>query len=95
VEVATRLVVLAVALCFIWFGYLNFLRGFSSFRMPSMTPIASLYAAIPICGALVALFTIEQLINGLKNGFAREEPVEAPPHVAAVEEVAPAPGGSP
>jgi len=95
VEVATRLVVLAVALCFIWFGYLNFLRGFSSFRMPSMTPIASLYAAIPICGALVALFTIEQLINGLKNGFAREEPLEAPPQVAAVEEVAPAPGGSP
>src|SRR6201999_4312054 len=35
VEVTTRLVVLGVALCFIWFGYLNFLRGFSSFRMPS------------------------------------------------------------
>src|SRR5438876_12449435 len=28
VEVATRLVVLAVALCFIYFGWLNFLRGF-------------------------------------------------------------------
>src|SRR5215471_9149673 len=28
VEVATRVVVLAVALCFIWFGYRNFLRGF-------------------------------------------------------------------
>jgi len=53
VEVATRLVVLGVALCFIYFGWLNFLRGFSSFRMPSMTPIASLYAAIPICGVLV------------------------------------------
>src|ERR1051325_1408350 len=32
VEVAIRLVVAGVALCFIYFGYLNFLRGFSSFR---------------------------------------------------------------
>jgi TRAP-type C4-dicarboxylate transport system permease small subunit len=93
VEVATRMVVLAVALCFIWFGYLNFLRGFTSFRMPSMTPIASLYAAIPICGVLVALFTVEQLINGLRNGFAHDEPPEPPPHVAAIEGIAPPPGG--
>jgi TRAP-type C4-dicarboxylate transport system permease small subunit len=92
VEVATRLVVLGVALCFIYFGYLNFLRGFSSFRMPSMTPIASLYAAIPVCGALIALFTIEQLINGLRNGFEHEEPAEPPPHVVPIGELAPAPG---
>jgi TRAP-type C4-dicarboxylate transport system permease small subunit len=57
VEIFTRLVVLGVAVSFIVFGYLNFLRGFSIFRMPSLTPIASLYAAIPICGVLVALFT--------------------------------------
>jgi len=93
VEVATRLVVLGVALCFIYFGWLNFLRGFSSFRMPSMTPIASLYAAIPICGVLVALFTIEQLVNGLRHGFDHEEPPEPPPHVASIEPIAPAPGG--
>jgi TRAP-type C4-dicarboxylate transport system permease small subunit len=93
VEIATRLVVLGVALCFVYFGFLNFLRGFSSFRMPSMTPIASLYAAIPICGVLVALFTIEQLVNGLRNGFARDEPTEPPPHVAAIEGIAPAAGG--
>jgi TRAP-type C4-dicarboxylate transport system permease small subunit len=89
VEVATRLVVLAVALCFIYFGYLNFLRGFSSFRMPSMTPIASLYAAIPICGVLVALFTIEQLVNGLRNGFDHDEPLEEPMHAAPIDSVAP------
>jgi TRAP-type C4-dicarboxylate transport system permease small subunit len=93
VEITTRLVVLGVALCFVYFGFLNFLRGFSSFRMPSMTPIASLYAAIPICGVLVALFTIEQLVNGLRNGFARDEPAEPPPHVAAIEGIAPAAGG--
>jgi Tripartite ATP-independent periplasmic transporters, DctQ component len=78
VEVATRIVVLGVALCFIYFGYLNFLRGFSSFRMPSMTPISSLYAAIPICGALIALFTVEQLVNGLRNCFECDEPPEPP-----------------
>jgi len=71
VEIVIRLVVLGVAISFIVFGYLNFLRGFSSFRMPSLTPIASLYAAIPICGVLVALFTVEQIVNGLRNGFDR------------------------
>jgi TRAP-type C4-dicarboxylate transport system permease small subunit len=95
VEVATRVIVLGVALCLVWFGYLNFLRGFTSFRMPSMTPIASLYAAIPICGVLVALFTIEQLINGLRNGFARDEPPEPPPHIAGIEGIAPPPEGRP
>jgi TRAP-type C4-dicarboxylate transport system permease small subunit len=68
-ETFNRLVVLAVAVCMIWFGYLNFLDGFKSLRMPSMTPLSSLYAAIPLCGILVALFTIEQLVNGWRNGF--------------------------
>jgi TRAP-type C4-dicarboxylate transport system permease small subunit len=69
-ELFNRFVVLGVALCMIYFGYLNFLDGFKSLRMPSMTPIASLYAAIPLCGLLVALFTIEQMVNGWRNGFA-------------------------
>lgn len=69
-ETFNRLVVLGVALSMIWFGYLNFLDGFRSLRMPSMTPLASLYAAIPMCGVLVALFIVEQLVNGWKNGFA-------------------------
>jgi TRAP-type C4-dicarboxylate transport system permease small subunit len=69
-ETFNRLVVLAVAACMMYYGYLNFLDGFKSLRMPSMTPLASLYAAIPLCGALVALFTVEQLVNGWKNGFS-------------------------
>ncbi len=75
-EVVIRLVVLGVAGCLVYFGYINFLRGFSSFRMPSMTPIASLYAAIPIAGALIALFTVEQLVNGCRKGFDHPEPPE-------------------
>jgi TRAP-type C4-dicarboxylate transport system permease small subunit len=74
VETVIRLVILGAALCMVYFGYINFVRGFGSFRMPSMTPIASLYAAIPIAGALIALFTIEQLINGWRNGFDHPEP---------------------
>src|SRR5262245_18199263 len=74
-EIFNRLVVLAVAFCMIYFGYLNFLDGFKSLRMPSMTPIASLYAAIPLCGALVALFIVEQVVNGGRNGFP-DQPAE-------------------
>jgi TRAP-type C4-dicarboxylate transport system permease small subunit len=88
VEIIIRLVVLGVAISFIYFGYLNFLRGFSSFRMPSMTPIASLYAAIPICGVLVALFTIEQIVNGLRNGFNHEEPPEEAVDIKPIDTMA-------
>jgi len=66
-EVTIRIVVIGVGLFLAGFGYANFLRGFSSFRMPSMTPIASLYAAIPISGALITLFAFEQLVNGWRN----------------------------
>jgi TRAP-type C4-dicarboxylate transport system permease small subunit len=69
-EIFNRLIVLAVALCMIYFGYLNYLDGFKSLSMPSMTPMAMFYAAIPLCGTLVALFTVEQIVNGWRNGFA-------------------------
>jgi TRAP-type C4-dicarboxylate transport system permease small subunit len=89
-EIVIRLVVLGVAACLVWFGYLNFLRGFSSFRMPSLTPIASLYAAIPIAGALVALFTIEQMVNGWRNGFDHPpERDDEPVPILAVKPVSP------
>ena len=80
VEVALRVVVLAVAACLIWYGYQNYRRGFGSFRLPSGTPIASLYAVIPLSGVLIALFTVEQLVNGCRNGF--EQPEEPEPESA-------------
>jgi TRAP-type C4-dicarboxylate transport system permease small subunit len=76
VEIIIRIVVLGVAFCLILYGYQNYLRGFGSFRLPSGTPIASLYAIIPLSGVLVGLFTIEQLVNGLRNGFDHPEPPE-------------------
>jgi len=93
IETVMRLVVLAVALCLVYFGYVNFLRGFGSFRMPSLTPIASLYAAIPISGALIALFSVEQLLNGWRNGFDRPpEPFDVQDEVPELIERA---GGAP
>lgn len=85
VEIAIRLVVLGVAACLIGFGYVNYLRGFGSFRLPSGTPIASLYAAIPFAGALIALFTIEQLVNGIRNGFDHPEPPDQDLDIPPIE----------
>jgi TRAP-type C4-dicarboxylate transport system permease small subunit len=83
VETFNRLVILGVGLCMVWFGYLNYLNGFGSFLMPSLTPIAVLYAAIPVAGALVSLFTVEELVNGWRRGFqargqAAPEPIRPP-----------------
>ena len=71
-EVLVRTVVLAVGLAMVVFGWQNFLSGFNSFRMPSMTPIAYLYWPIPVCGVLVVLFSLEQIVNGLRHGFVRD-----------------------
>ena len=92
VETVIRLVVLVVALFMVYFGYINFLRGFGSFRMPSMTPIASLYAAIPLSGALIALFAVEQLVNGWRNGF--DHPAELLDPQADVPELLERTGGA-
>jgi TRAP-type C4-dicarboxylate transport system permease small subunit len=56
--------------------------------MPSMTPIATLYAAIPICGFLVALFTVEQIVNGLRNGFDHADPPEEPVDIKPIDTTA-------
>ena len=68
-EVFNRAVVCLVGIAMVVFGWQNYLTGFGSFRMPSMLPIAYLYIVIPLCGALVALFAFEQIVNGLRNGF--------------------------
>src|SRR5262249_38890026 len=66
---APRSAVLGVAGFMVWFGFKSFLLDFGSFRMPSLIPLAYYTASIPLCGALVFLFTLEQLVNGLRVGF--------------------------
>ena len=85
-EVFNRSVVLAVGLAMVVYGWQNVLSGLSSFRMPSMLPIAYLYWPIPACGALVALFSLEQIVNGLRRGFVPADRAvsEAPAHAAVI-----------
>ncbi len=75
-ETFNHLVVLVVCLFLAYFGYFNFLQGFGNFLQPSGTPIAVITAAIPIAGVLMALFTIERIVNGWRNGFEGENDEE-------------------
>ena len=72
-EALSRIVVLFVALMILWFGIENVRNDMGSFRMPSLIPLGYYSMAIPISGALIALFMIEQLVNGARNGFADHE----------------------
>jgi TRAP-type C4-dicarboxylate transport system permease small subunit len=75
-ETANRLIQLAVGGFMIWFGIENALHDLGSFRMPSLIPLTVYTAVVPLAGALIALFTVEQVANGLKNGYAGPEDTE-------------------
>lgn len=82
-ETANRLIQLVIAGFMIWFGVQNALHDLGSFRMPSLIPLTVYTGIVPLAGVLIALFTIEQVVNGLRNGYAgpedtelTEEPVE-------------------
>ena len=89
IETFQQLVMIGVAAAMVWFGYLNFLTGFGSYLMPSLTPIAVLYAAIPVAGALIGLFSVEKLVNGWHRGFP--DPAPEPPPGAELAELLGAP----
>lgn len=72
-ETINHLVVLAVALFLACFGFVFCLQGFGIFSQPSGTPLAFITVSIPISGLLIALFTIERLVNGWRHGFAGDE----------------------
>jgi TRAP-type C4-dicarboxylate transport system permease small subunit len=72
-EAFARLVVLAVAACLVVFGWQNFLLDLGSYRMPSLIPLGYYTIVVPVSGALIGLFQIEQLVNGLRHGFDRHE----------------------
>ena len=73
IESFNRLVVLGVAVMMVWFGYKNALLDLGSFRMPSLIPLTVYTAIVPIAGAVIALFVIEQLVNGWRKGFEGPE----------------------
>ena len=71
-EIFSRSVCLAVAVLMIYFGWLNVLHDMGSFRMPNLIPMGYYTACIPLSAFFIALFMIEQLYNGIKNGFDNE-----------------------
>ncbi len=73
-EVFSRVVVFTVAACLVFFGWRNFLLDMGSFRMPSLIPLGYYTIILPVSGALIALFQVEQLVNGLRNGFGDIQP---------------------
>jgi TRAP-type C4-dicarboxylate transport system permease small subunit len=82
-EVFNRIIILLVALAMLVFGIHNFMNDLGSFRAPSLIPLATYTASVPIAGALIVLFCVEQLVNGWINGF--EGPEDADDFVGIVK----------
>ena len=72
-EIANRVIILLVGLAMVVFGFQNFLNDMGSFRAPSLIPLATYTASVPIAGALIVLFSIEQIVNGWRHGFEGPE----------------------
>jgi TRAP-type C4-dicarboxylate transport system permease small subunit len=72
-EITNRVIMLLVGLAMLVFGIQNCLHDMSSFRAPSLIPLATYTASVPIAGALVVLFSIEQIVNGWLHGFEGPE----------------------
>jgi TRAP-type C4-dicarboxylate transport system permease small subunit len=77
--------VLGVALALVWFGWKNAQLDMGSFRMPSLIPLAVYTGIVPIAGALIALFAVEQLVNGWRHGFEGPEDRDDVPVVELAE----------
>jgi TRAP-type C4-dicarboxylate transport system permease small subunit len=76
IETVNRLIILAVGLAMLVFGIQNFMTDLGSYRAPSLIPLATYTASVPFAGALIVLFTLEQIINGLRHGFEGPEDTE-------------------
>lgn len=85
IESLNRVIVLIVALLLVWFGSKNAVLDLGSFRMPSLIPLTVYTAIVPAAGVLIALFAVEQLVNGWKNGFEGPEDQDDLPAVELAE----------
>jgi TRAP-type transport system small permease protein len=73
IEITNRVIVLVVASLIVLCGWQNAVLDLGSYRMPSLIPLTVYTAVVPAAGVLIVLFTIEQLVNGWKNGFEGPE----------------------
>ena len=72
-ETFNRLVILVVGMCMVVFGVQNFFNDLGSYRAPSLIPLGTYTASVPVAGVLIVLFCVEQLICGWRNGFEGPE----------------------
>jgi TRAP-type transport system small permease protein len=72
-EITNRVIILLVGVAMLVFGIQNCLNDMGSFRAPSLIPLATYTASVPIAGALVVLFSVEQIVNGWLHGFEGPE----------------------
>ena len=73
IETINRLVVFVVAGFMVWYGFKNAVLDLGSFRMPWLIPLTVYTGIVPIAGTLIMLFSVEQIVNGWKNGFEGPE----------------------
>jgi len=85
IEVFNRLVVLCVALALAWFGWQNARLDLGSFRMPSLIPLTVYTGIVPVAGVLIALFAVEQIVNGWRHGFEGPEDRDEAPALEMAE----------
>lgn len=76
IETVNRLVVVGVAGFMVWFGLKNAILDLGSYRMPWLIPLTVYTGIVPIAGALVALFSVEQIVNGIGGGYEGPEDSE-------------------
>jgi TRAP-type C4-dicarboxylate transport system permease small subunit len=76
VETLNRLVVSAVAAFMVWFGFKNAILDLGSYRMPWLIPLTVYTGIVPIAGALIVLFSVEGMVNGIRGGYEGPEDTE-------------------
>lgn len=72
-ETVNGVVVLVIGVVVAWFGFDNFQQGFGNHLPVTKLPLAVMTGAIPVFGALVALFATERLVQGWRHGFQPRE----------------------
>jgi TRAP-type C4-dicarboxylate transport system permease small subunit len=76
VETFNRFVVLAVAGFMAWYGFRNAILDLGSYRMPWLIPLTVYTGVVPVAGVLIALFSVEQMVNGVRRGYEGPEDTE-------------------
>jgi TRAP-type C4-dicarboxylate transport system permease small subunit len=60
----------------VWFGLRNAMLDLGSYRMPWLIPLTVYTGIVPIAGALIVLFCVEQMVNGVRGGYEGPEDSE-------------------